>query len=372
MDIAVVGAGPAGSFAAERLARTGNPVTLYDPSHPREKPCGGGVTPGVFRRYPELRELRAIGRAAPAVRLRAPGSECLRVEIPHPIDVFSRAALDGALLERALRAGVELRAARVRRVRVDRDAAWLDLDSATTRHDFVIGADGASSTVRRSLLGERPGLARGMATAGFFVEGLFETELYVEFVADWPGYLWVFPRGDHASAGICAPVGVENGLRLRERVLAMLEARYPGSLSLPRRAYGASIPCAGRGNQVAGPRFALVGDAANAVDAITGEGIQHAIDGAALLADTLANSGPLEAPSIYARRWHDGNGRELRWSAHLRARLYRPATVRLALRLAARSRRAKRVMADLLTMLQPYSGLPRRLLREAVPGPWSL
>src|SRR5215203_7236164 len=44
MQIAIVGAGPAGSIAALRLARAGAAVTLFDPSHPREKPCGGGVT----------------------------------------------------------------------------------------------------------------------------------------------------------------------------------------------------------------------------------------------------------------------------------------------------------------------------------------
>ena len=44
MDVAVVGAGPAGTWAAERLARGGARVTIFDASHPREKPCGGGVT----------------------------------------------------------------------------------------------------------------------------------------------------------------------------------------------------------------------------------------------------------------------------------------------------------------------------------------
>src|SRR5947209_18948637 len=43
-DVAVVGAGPAGAWAAHVLARRGARVTLIDPSHPREKPCGGGVT----------------------------------------------------------------------------------------------------------------------------------------------------------------------------------------------------------------------------------------------------------------------------------------------------------------------------------------
>ena len=43
-DVAIVGAGPAGSRAASHLARGGARVALIDDSHPREKPCGGGIT----------------------------------------------------------------------------------------------------------------------------------------------------------------------------------------------------------------------------------------------------------------------------------------------------------------------------------------
>src|SRR5258708_36185903 len=43
-DIAIVGGGPAGARGAYVLARRGARVTIYDASHPREKPCGGGVT----------------------------------------------------------------------------------------------------------------------------------------------------------------------------------------------------------------------------------------------------------------------------------------------------------------------------------------
>src|SRR5258705_5552221 len=43
-DVAIVGAGPAGAWAAYTLARRGARVTIFDPSHPREKPCGGGIT----------------------------------------------------------------------------------------------------------------------------------------------------------------------------------------------------------------------------------------------------------------------------------------------------------------------------------------
>src|SRR5882672_438129 len=43
-DVVVVGGGPAGSWTARTLAMLGARVTIVDGSHPREKPCGGGVT----------------------------------------------------------------------------------------------------------------------------------------------------------------------------------------------------------------------------------------------------------------------------------------------------------------------------------------
>ena len=79
MRVGIVGAGPAGAFAAERLARAGHAVTVYDPSHPREKPCGGGVTPGVFQRFPELGTLQQMSKAAQRVSLRDPVGRALGI-----------------------------------------------------------------------------------------------------------------------------------------------------------------------------------------------------------------------------------------------------------------------------------------------------
>ena len=366
MDVAIVGAGPAGSFCAERLARAGHSVTIYDPSHPREKPCGGGVTPGVFEKYPELAEIRVAARSSSVVRLRAPrGKRVLAIPLSNPIEIFSRRVLDALLLERARKAGAELRPVRVRRARADSAGVELELETGTCpRHDFVVGADGASSIVRRSLVGEKPGSRASYATAGFHVEGLAEEEIYIEFVREYAGYLWVFPRPGHSSVGIAAPVGRENGTKLRARVLAMLERCYPGSLDLPREPYAASIPVGG--GPVAGARFALVGDAANANDAITGEGIQHALDSAALLASALAEAGPDRASALYTERWRAGPGGELEACARLARHLYRPRVVDFSLALAAHSRRARRLMADMLMVAQSYRGLPRRLASDAL------
>jgi flavin-dependent dehydrogenase len=370
MRVAVVGAGPAGARTAEKLVRAGHPVVLFDPSHPREKPCGGGVTPALFRKIPELRDLQLLGRPAGAVRIRSPGGELLRISLPEPIVVLARKVLDGALLERARRAGAVHRPERVKGVRIDGDGAWVQSDGPWERYDVVVGADGPSSRVRRSLLGGRAGRDATWAAGGFFVQGLEEEDLYVEFLPDLKGYLWAFPRPDHASVGIICPAGTVSGKGLRARVLEMLHLRYPQSDLLPRTPYGASIPTPPRHEArrlpLGGEHFALVGDAAAQVDAISGEGIHHALEAGEMLSQALVEAGPVEGPLLYQRRWQRSTGRDLAVAARWAARYYSPPVVEFALNVGRRSRRARHVMADLLMVLQPYSGLRRRLLRELV------
>ncbi len=149
MEIAVVGAGPAGAFCAEKLAMAGHGVTVFDPSHPREKACGGGVTPIVFERYPELLPLCEAGRPAKAARIRTPGGRELRLAIPEPIHIFSREVLDGLMLERAVQAGAKHVAERVRNVEVIGEGVRLESTGGEARFDFVVGAGEHRSLVLR-------------------------------------------------------------------------------------------------------------------------------------------------------------------------------------------------------------------------------
>src|SRR5512133_353359 len=82
-DVAIVGAGPAGSRAAWRLARAGARVIVFDGSHPREKPCGGGVTGRALRL---VQEQLPGTRLAAAVIARARftcGPHRASVDLPH-------------------------------------------------------------------------------------------------------------------------------------------------------------------------------------------------------------------------------------------------------------------------------------------------
>ena len=62
-DVAIVGAGPAGCRAAWRLARAGTRVALFDGSHPREKPCGGGITGRALDLVRDAIDISALQRS---------------------------------------------------------------------------------------------------------------------------------------------------------------------------------------------------------------------------------------------------------------------------------------------------------------------
>src|SRR5580765_3393670 len=99
-DVIIVGAGPAGSFAAERLARAGVSVAIFDGSLAGEpKACGGGVTSKALKAWPHL--LEAVGRTIDELDLYSPSGKHLHLKLDEPFAVYSRIAFDTFLRERA-------------------------------------------------------------------------------------------------------------------------------------------------------------------------------------------------------------------------------------------------------------------------------
>src|SRR5207253_3200710 len=106
-DVLIVGAGPAGSFAAERLARAGVRVALFDGRPPGEpKACGGGVTSKALRAWPHL--LEATGRTVEEVEMYSPAGARVRLRLREPFAIYSRSAFDSFLRERACAAGAQV------------------------------------------------------------------------------------------------------------------------------------------------------------------------------------------------------------------------------------------------------------------------
>ena len=99
-DLLIIGAGPAGSFAAELLAKGGAKVALFD-GRPEGEPkaCGGGVTAKALKAWPHL--MNAVGRTVTELDLYSPSSKRLHLTLDEPFAIYSRVAFDCYLRDRA-------------------------------------------------------------------------------------------------------------------------------------------------------------------------------------------------------------------------------------------------------------------------------
>jgi flavin-dependent dehydrogenase len=358
MRVGIVGAGPGGSLLATHLARAGAHATLFDASHPREKPCGGGLTRKALRLLPAAPADDPLpARFVDRCRLESGTGEHVQLDLAHPVAIASRRELDAWLLRRATAAGARHLSERVVAVSTD---GRLTTSSGEHAFDVIVGADGAGSLVRRSLLRSTPP-SRLMIAAGWFAEG--DAPMTVGFLPGAAGYWWLFPRPDHVGVGICAPLAAQPTRALLERLEGEIARSWPALLPRGARHYAHTIPSpsaeAGCLREVAGARWALVGDAAALADPITGEGIYFALRSAELLAEALLKTG---SPARYPEALLDDCGRELLRAAELHERFYAPGFTRRMLRYAARSGAIRRVLGDLVLGEQGYVGLKRRLL----------
>jgi flavin-dependent dehydrogenase len=362
VKVAVVGAGPAGSYLSWLLARDGASVTLFDASFPREKPCGGGLTGKAVELLPAAPADDPIpARWVDSCLFVAGAALRVEVELDSPVGVAARADLDAWLLRQAVAAGARHVAARVTGLV---GAGVVSVDAGCEeRFDVTVGADGAGSLVRRTLLGPIP-TSRLTIAAGWLASG--DHPMAIHFVPGLAGYIWLFPRPGHVAVGICAPLASVPTRALLGRLEAEVSRLEPALLDSSRRPYVHTIPSPSADErcvlEIAGPGWARVGDAAGLADPITGEGIYYALRSASELAQALREDG---STASYPGRALEGFGRELLMAASLRERFYAPGFTARMVRYSARSRALRGVMADLVLGEQGYLGLKRRLLRVA-------
>lgn len=377
-----MGAGPAGARAAYVLARSGARVTMFDASHPREKPCGGGVTGRALALVADAIDAASFARTqihtARFVRLRDCGASAglvadrtaltTRDSATVALDqgalvVASRAEFDAALVTAAQQAGADLDRTRVSDVRVSSDGVRLETRHGTRRADLVIGADGANSLVRRRVA--RPFRRDELSIAtGFFAHGVTSTEIVIEFVPDPPGYIWSFPRPGHLAIGICAEASAgisAHTLRARTADWIRTTGIADGARLEP---YAWPIPSLAthdaNARMVAGPRWLLAGDAAGLVDPITREGIYFALASGQWAAESLLGDA---FTSAYASRVAAGAGAELSRAGRFRAGFFRPPFISVMMRALQQSAAIRAVMADLVSGRQGYADLKWRLLK---------
>jgi menaquinone-9 beta-reductase len=368
-DAAVVGAGPAGCWAAYELARRGARVTLVDGSHPREKPCGGGVTGRALALVSSAIDESRLSVCAIHTARFVDSAQHASTAVPldrRALVVAGRMEFDGALLATAEQSGATVVRSRALDVARESDGFVIQTRDGRISARTIIGADGANSLVRRRLAQPFDRADLSIAT-GYFVHGLTSHEILVELIDDPPGYLWSFPRPTHLAVGICAQAdaGASVGV-LRARAASWIRAMNlaDGATLEP---YSWPIPSLRPHSlanvSVGGPGWFLVGDAAGLVDPVTREGIFFALLSGQWAAEATSTNG--SGPAWYQQRIRDEIAADLIRAAEYKARFFDPRFRHLLLGSLRHSGKVRRIMADLIAGDQPYATLKWSLIRTA-------
>jgi menaquinone-9 beta-reductase len=356
-DVAIIGAGPAGSSAAIQLATKGYSVALLDKEQfPREKLCGDFLNPV---NWPLLRELK-VERAVLArphekvsiFRFTSFSGEEAEIPLPAGRDGavvglgLRRFDLDHVLLERANSLGVTvLDGWKPKELERQPDGWMLKADKSLLGARVLIGADGRNSWVAHHL-----GLADPAAMQGRSVG--FQFRLKCANRSTGKIEIHLFPGGYAGVVGLAGDT-VTLGLAIEKHRLldgrpeqSLLESILPqnpwlkeilrsGSVSEMRSTYPVYFPP----RRTYGDGVLLVGDAARVNEPVTGEGIYFALKSGVFAAKTVDEGFQMSDFSAARLRSYEGNCRSAfrarrAINALIRWLIYRPALLSRVIRLS--------------------------------------
>ncbi len=342
-DVIVVGAGPGGSAAAITLAQLGWRVLLLDKaSFPRDKVCGDMISPRSQRALRKLGCFAALESASPhrvhSGAFYLGGEKLLTAGVPKVKGltdyglVLPRMTFDEIVFRRAQSLGVEtVERCEVKEVNIE--AAGVSIlaqregRARTYRGRLVIGADGAHSLVSRTLNPEgSKGKNRSFALRAYF-EGVVGDSSQVDILFDrsfFPGYAWIFPLGGgraNVGMGVVMDPYHKERVNLRETFAHWLEHDPAAQARLHDahqvgRTVGWPLNTYSPTTRRYGQRLLLIGDAANLVDPLNGEGIHTALESgqiAARVADEALRADDLSASFLarYDQHWQTAFGLDL-------------------------------------------------------------
>ena len=204
-----------------------------------------------------------------------------------------------------------------------------------------------------------------MVTAGYFIPGQ-SSLVQIQFLKEITGYIWVFPRPDHLSAGIAAKMGETTTAELRRRLELWLGENH---FNLEGARFYSHILPAFRSQtldemEVCGDGWTMIGDSAGLVDPITGEGLYYALRSAELCAGALLAGDPTQ----YRVQLGEEVISELKLAARVSQRFYTgqifgESILERMVALTEQSESIRGLMSDLFAGMQSYRDLRSRLLR---------
>jgi geranylgeranyl reductase len=322
-----VGSGPAGSSAAETLAKAGIETYLFERKLDNAKPCGGAIPLCMVSEFDLPPEI--IDRRVRKMKMISPSNVEVDINLNNQdeyIGMCRREVLDGFMRERAHKLGAHLINGTVYGLDIPTNSTdpytlhYADHSNGNSQGemkslkvDVVIGADGANSRIAKAIdagdynyaiaFQERIRLPQDKMA---YYEDL--AEMYVGKDVSPDFYAWVFPKYDHVAVGT-GTMKVNKAMikDLQAGIRARAARRLEGGEIIKVEAH--PIPEHPRPRRVVG-RVALVGDAAGTVTKSSGEGIYFAAKSARMCAETIVevSNGGQRIPTedelkLYLKQW---------------------------------------------------------------------
>ena len=318
VDLAVIGAGPAGAATAIRAARSGATVAVFDKApYGRNKVCGDGLTPRAVGALNELKIDLEDAHHIEGLRMIAGKTERELAwpstsRFPPHGAVWPRRRLDAALVDAAEQAGARLMWNTEALPAFDGDrVVGVDAGGDRWTAGMVVAATGAPGKVARMLGAERIADEPFGLAIRSYVESPRHADRHLEACLTMrdansnsvPGYGWLFPAGDGTvNIGVGALSTMKGFKRLNLNSLLDIyhaqvrESWAPGPYLERPRAW--RLPMSAR--QRHGRGWVAVGDAAGLINPMNGEGIDYGLESGMLAADLFLQNAA-SAPERYDR-----------------------------------------------------------------------
>ncbi len=300
-DLIVVGAGPAGASAARTSSQLGLKTLLLEKEKvPRNKLCGGGVTPKVLKLLDFNLPDAMMECTTKSARIHV-GESCFSFETNSPlVYMTARSKFDTFLTEKAVEAGAELRdGTPVNRIEVTDSYVEVKAPNVSLQSKMIIGADGMGGPVAsfgRFYDRWKPeqvsyAIESEVPVGERVVQDFIGAESYFDmfFGVSPAGYGWVFPKDDHLTVGVGCRL---SRLRDAHALFNGFVKRIPEleGMNIPRP-QAHLIPLGGAAKvPSAGERILLAGDCAGFAEPLFGEGIYFAILGGQIAAQIAAEA----------------------------------------------------------------------------------
>jgi len=356
-DIVIIGGGPAGAYLGYLLGKNGKHPIIFDNSHPREKPCGGGVSVLAIEKFPLLNDIPEQKEPGSDMQLISAKGISVMTQGEKCSWTLSRKKMDKFMIDKAIDIGAKLIEEQVVDVYLKDDIWFIKTKKGEYKSRIIIGADGVNSIVRKKILGPIPKRDLGICYGCFATSEKKELSR-IKFLNNGQGYAWCFPRHDHLSIGI--GLGQLGTKEIKDIFNEYISTYYP-DIKI-RSTWGSKIPSIKDPHfydlPCAGENWIVIGDAAGHVDSVTGEGISYALWSAELASKAiLANN-----PKSFDELWRDEYGEALRESCKMRSTFYNPRLLEFTMNIASKSKTLSTLLNERITNQLPQQDFLKKLI----------